>query len=277
MRRFRWAMVGVTCLVGAWQGTAATPEELRAEIRELKGKIADTKKQIDETRTQIGHDESAYGEYSRKHRAHLSEQEAEVDSLKHTHGDLQRRADSLAGAIATIRARQQQQVHLQTGTARQLVAYCDSLTDVVKQLPPGNVHAQLGALAFLRGELVGKAVDNVEAIERLWQILNALASSARSVEVYAGTSPVPDIAGQVDFVRLGHAYLAVVDNKGTAGALWATDGTKGGHWQSIDDPDQLTALRQCVRIRQGGAVPQLVNLPFEHAVARDTLSYEGGE
>jgi hypothetical protein len=254
---------------------AATEEELRAEIRDLKAKISQTRKRTEETRAKAGKDREAYDAYTAKHGRHVAAQRAEVDSLKRTHARLQVQADSLAGAIRDVRARQRGQTRRQDGMIRSLAFLCDSLVAVVKRLPPSNVTSQLGALQFLGGELASGAVDNVEAVERMWQIMDALERSAQSVEVYTGPSPVPEIPGQVSFIRLGHAYLALVDDKGSAAAVW-TVGDSAGAWLQLDDPAQRAALRQCVRIRQGGAVPQLVDMPFAHAIQSDTLSFQGG-
>ncbi|MBD3240642.1 MAG: DUF3450 family protein [Chitinivibrionales bacterium] len=276
MRRYAWLLVVACALCRFGSAAAATDEELRNEIRELEARIAETDKQIEAVRREEENERREFEQYRARHAQRLAEQRAEVDTLKQTHAHQQQRADSLAEAIADLRKAKQEQARRGRVLASRLEAYCDSVSAVVASMPPGNSKAQLDAVAFLRGELAAGAVDNIEALERLWQILDALSSAAQAVEVYNGPSPVTDIAGQVDYVRLGHVYLACVDQAGEAGALWIPAADSAGEWRRIRDVARLQSLRQAVRIRQGGAVPELVDLPFDHPVAADTLAFQEG-
>jgi hypothetical protein len=158
-----------------------------------------------------------------------------------------------------------------------LIKACNTLKEALVLLPPGNIKGQTSSLDFLLSELKTNAVDNVEAMERLWQILGALSEGAQSIETFSAQSPVSYISGQVDFVKLGYAYLAVVNEKGTKGALWKPmEDTLKGTWQEVDDPEQLLALKKCIQIRQGTIVPQIVDIPFKHPVHADQDSEKEG-
>ena len=85
------------------------------------------------------------------------------------------------------------------------------------------------------------------------------------------------ISGQVDFIRIGYAYLAIVNEKGSAGALWIPSAdSSGGNWVENKNPQQLLALKKCVNIRQGNSVPEIVGIPFNHPIHDDTQDKKGG-
>lgn len=274
MRHYGW-LLAVCVLARLCPAVGATEEELRGEIRELEAKIAETDKRIEAVGRDEQNEKREFEQYRATYARRLTEQQAEIDTLKQTHVRQQLRADSLAAAIQELRGAQRMQARQGRVLAARLQAYCDSVSAIVESMPPGNSTAQLGAVAFLRGELAAGAVDNIEALERLWQILDALTSAAQDVEVYTGQSPLGDIPGQVHFVRLGHVFVACVDEQGQKGALWVPAADSTGRWRTVNDAQHLASLRAAVRIRQGGAVPELVDLPFDHPIVTDTLSYQG--
>lgn len=251
-------------------------KELEKTIRELTNKIVTTKKQSQEIEKKIKQDQEAFAKYENQYQNHFSRQEAELDSLKNDYSRLQLRTDSLVQRIRQVKNRSHEFDLMQKQFTRVILASCTELSQSLQLLPPGNIHKQVTALEFLHSELSVHAIDNVEALERLWQILSVLSEGAQSIEVFPGQSPVPYISGQVDFIRLGYAYLAVVNEKGTAAAIWipAKDST-GGKWQENKDPQQLLALKKCVQIRQGNSVPEIVGIPFQHQIILDKKVGEG--
>ncbi len=262
-------------------GIAANEEsfpELEKEIKDLQKKIRSTKDNIKKVKKKVAADKKSFSSYENQQDRYFNRHQAELDSLKNDYSRLNSKTDSLAGDIQQTKNRQLELDLLQKKFTRLLLNACSEFKEILAKLPLKMVHNQISALEFLRSELSVHAVDNVEALERLWQIHNALSEGGQSVDVAPGQSPVPFIKGQVHFIRLGFAYCAIVNEKGSAGALWvpSADST-GGKWVEHSDPQNLLALKKCVGIRQGNAVPEIVGIPFQHPVKDDSPSEEGGD
>ena len=252
--------------------------ELESEIAELRKKIADTRDNIAQVKKKAEADARAFAVYEDQYTTHLKKQKAELDALKDDYKDLHAKTDSLAQRIQQVKAAQHELDLLQDRFRYILMQSCEELERAMHLLPPGNLHEQLHALRFLHSELSVHAVDNVEALERFWQILTTLSEGSQSIDVVSGQSPVPFITGQVDFIRLGFAYLAAVNEKGTAGALWVPHAdSAGGTWVKSLTPQQLLALKKCVDIRQGNTVPEIVAIPFRHPIHDDTGEEKEGD
>lgn len=251
--------------------------ELEKEIADLQKKIAGTKDNIKQVNKKTEADKKAYAKYSKQNDTHNKKQKDELDALKNDYRGLHARADSLAQRIQQIKARQHELDLVQDRFRNILIQSCEELERALGLLPRGNIHEQVNALKFLHSELSVNAVDNVEALERFWQILATLTEGSQTIDVVSGQSPVSFITGQVDFIRLGFAYLAVVNEKGTSGALWVphTD-SAGGTWVESLNPQQLLALKKCVDIRQGNTVPEIVSIPFKHPIRDDKNEQKGG-
>ncbi len=260
-------------------GVAAYEEsfpELEKEIKDLQKKIRNTQDNIKKVKKKIKADKKTFSSYENRQESYFNRHEAELDSLKSDYSRLHDKTDSLAGDIQQTKNRQHELDLLQEQFTRLLLKACSELKEKLAKLPLKMVHNQISAVDFLRSELSVNAVDNIEALERFWQIQNVLSESGQSVDVAPGQSPVPFIKGQVDFIRLGFAYCAIVNEKGSAGALWvpSADST-GGKWVEHTNPQNLLALKKCVGIRQGNAVPEIVGVPFQHPVTDDTPAQEG--
>lgn len=251
--------------------------ELEKEIKALQKKISTTKDNIKNVKKKIKADKQAFSAYQKQYKRYFNQQNAELDSLKNDYSRLQYKADSLSQSIQEVKSKQHELDLLQERFFQLSLNACKELKATLLRLPPGNTQNQINALDFLHSELSVKAVDNVEALARLWQILLALTEGSQSIDIFPAQSPVPFISGQVDFIRLGYAYLAIVNEKGTAGALWIPSAdSSGGTWIENKNPQHLLALKKCVKIRQGNAVPEIIGIPFKHPIHADTLYQKGG-
>ena len=251
--------------------------ELEKTIKDLKEKIKSTQEQIKQVKKKSEKDKEEFSEYESRNSNYLSQQQEELAKLKEDYDNIHRKSDSVSHIISQVKGRQRELDLQQEAFRGNLIKSCNTLRATLVLLPPGNIKDQISSLDFLRSELKTNAVDNVEALERLWQILGALTEGAQTIETFSAQSPVSFISGQVDFVKLGYAYLAIVNEKGTKGALWKPmDDTQKGTWQEIDDPEQVLALKKCIRIRQGTVVPQIVDIPFKHPIHADQDAEKGG-
>lgn len=251
--------------------------ELEKEMRELQNKIKSTKSNIKNVKKKIKADKKAFSAYQKQNNNYSNRQREELESLKNDYNNLQSKTDSLSQIIQKVKSRQREMDLLQERFSKLLLDACEELKQTIKMLPPGNIKSQLSSLEFLQSELSVKAVDNTEALERLWQILAALSEDSESITIFPSQSPVSFISGQVNVIRIGYAYLAIVNEKGTAGALWIPSAeSSGGNWVENKNPQQLLALKKCVNIRQGNAVPEIVGIPFNHPIQDDSQDNKGG-
>lgn len=251
-------------------------KNLEKTIKELNTKIANTRKQTHDIKEKIKNDNQSFLKYKNQYEDHFGRQKNELDTLKNDYSRLQVKTDSLVTRILEVKQQYAELDLLQNRFTQLILNSCKKLKETLLLLPPSNIQKQITAIDFLHSELVVKAVDNVEALERLWQILSVLSEGSQSIEVFPGQSPVPFISNQVDFIRLGYAYLAIVNEKGTSGALWIPPKDSiGGQWKEIENPQQLLSLKKCVNIRQGNSVPEIVGIPFKHAIISDTKDTEG--
>jgi len=261
-------------ICSAW---AESYPELEKEVRDLQNKIKSTKDKIRNVQKKIKADKKAFSTYQKQNDSYSNRQREELESLKSDYNSLQSKTDSLSQIIQQVKGRQREMDLLQEKFSKLLLDACEELKQTIVMLPPGNTQSQLSALAFLQSELSVKAVDNTEALERLWQILSALSENSQSINIFPGQSPVSFISGQVDFIRIGYAYLAIVNEKGTAGALWIPSADSSeGNWVENKNPQQLLALKKCVNIRQGNSVPEIVGIPFKHPIRDDAQVKKGG-
>jgi ABC-type transporter Mla subunit MlaD len=249
---------------------AGPRELLEKEAQELKSKIADTKAKINDTRGQMKRDVDQFGGYKGQAEKYNARVKSERDSLKHDYKSLQREMDQLSGNINATQSRQKELEQTRVSAGQVLLDACDRLKKIIATLPPGSARAQAAPLEFLRSEISAKSVENNEALERILQIYHTLDDIAQSIEVFQGPSTFDQIPGQVDFIQIGLAYLALVSDNGSAGALWVpTEDSTGGAWQKIDNATYLANLRKAVKIRGGNAVPEIVDLPFQHIVRQE--------
>ena len=251
--------------------------ELEKDVRELQNKIKSTKIKIKNVNQKIKADKQAFSAYQNQNNSYSNRQREELESLKNDYNGLKYKTDSLSQKIQKVKNGQHEMGLQQERFSKLLLDACIELKQTIVMLPPGNTQNQISSLEFLQSELSVKAVDNTEALERLWQILAALSEDSESITLFSGQSPVSFISGQVDFIRIGYAYLAVVNEKGTAGALWIPYAdSSGGNWVENKNPAQLLALKKCVNIRQGNSVPEIVGIPFKHPIHDDTQDTKGG-
>lgn len=261
------------CLLIAGAGNiwAQSEANLSNQIREIKRKIASVKDEIDRTESRTASDRTDFERYRSDYSHQSTQQQNRIDSLNADLESTRRGADSLTEVVTTLRTRQKEFILRGQSVTTVLARACDTLAIYLGRLPHNVVAERASALAFLAGEITAHSVDNIEALERFWQILDGIQRDGVSLDVFTGTSPLPSLPGQVSFVRLGLAWFALVNEAGTAAALWhSSDSTAGGIWVPIQDPAQCADLAKAVAVRSGNAVPQMVQIPVNNPLAAET-------
>jgi hypothetical protein len=275
------ALVGtvlVGLLVSAPPALARNKEEkqaIRKEIAELKTKIQSVKTDIEYVSSKIVEDEKAFGRYRKHFTKNNRELLEERESLKKEYRSLSRKTKELTRRAQQVKGRQGEYDLMHETLSEMLMAACDELLAALAEFPPTHVEKAKDATAFLRSEINAKSVDNMEAMERLWQVLGSVHGAGLRVDVFSGPSPDPSYGGNVDFIRLGHAYLACINSDGDWGAVWVPGADSAGTWQPVREETELMAIKKAVKRRQGKAVPTIARLPFRHPVVVDSTG-EGG-
>lgn len=268
--------IGLMCISAFSDDTLQLYEK---EIKELQRKIEGIDANIAQVENKIDDDSASFNAYQNHYDSYYAQLQAESDSLQKDYHDLYQQTDSLARSIQKVKNKQHEFDLLQNQLYKIIQLSCKELKKILQHMPPGICNTQLQSLQFLESELSVHAVGNSEALERLWHILLALADGAETIDIFSGPSPVPGITGHVDYIRLGFAYTAFVNEKATAAAVWIPDtsDTSGGSWQRCDNPQHLLALKKCIQIRQGSAVPEIVSIPFAHPIIDDSMLKKGTE
>ena len=246
------------------------------EIKILENKIEKTKNEIRETNNKTLEDEKSYLAYTKREASILNRYHGDIDSIKYDYQKLSKSADSILTMIRNIKTRQKEFELKKKELRKYILSICSKLKDEILLLPDGNIRNNINVLNFLAGELKTSSIDNVEGLERLWQIFLVLSESSGNAETYTADSPIQKLPGRFNYIRLGHFYLACVNETGTKGAIW-TQNNNEGKWKIIESPPLLGELKKCVDIKQGTLVPQIVNIPFKHTIKRSTESNTGDE
>ena len=240
------------------------------QIGELKSKIEIARKKTRDMRESMMEDERSFRAADSIHQTTLHRLLKDKDTLAQQSLHATRQADSVLLEIEDVRRRYAELKAKQSHFGDCMDKACREALTVLKTLPPANLENHLSALEFLQSEIAGKSVENPEALERFWQILHAVDDMARSIDVYTAPSPVAAIQGDVFFIRLGLAWLGIVDQKGGKAFVWQKDSAgQAGEWHAVADPVEAASMLKGAKIRQGNAVPEIVSLPIKTALDRE--------
>lgn len=240
-------------------------EELTKKLRESDVEVAGFQKKIEEENV-------SFTKYQQQFQTRYSQIENERLSLQNDYQNLHKQSDSLSLLIQSTREKQKSVDNIQTKFTAELVASTVQLEKTLQMLPPQFIKNQLQSVKFLNGEISTQTIDNAEGFERLWQILQSIADASTVTEVFAGQSDLKELSGAVDCIRIGYTYFAMVDEQGTAAAMWkpASDAT-GGAWDVRKEPEYVSSIQKCIKMQQGNVVPEIVIIPFAHKIIRDSV------
>jgi hypothetical protein len=254
---------------------SAQSSDYDGEIRDLREKIAQVRKKHAEVEEETGRDKQSFHTADSLQQSTIQRLTEEKTTLQRSYDQTEIRLDSLQAEIDDIERRCRNLVISGKQFSRTMGKACDWVLAALNRLPPANLRTHIGALQFLKSEIKGKSVDNVEALERFWQIFFAVDDLAGSVDVYTAPSPVPAVSGEMFFIRLGIAWLGVVDEKGTTAFAWHADTTDtAGAWLPVEHPTEVAAMLKCARMYRGNAVPEIVGLPFDQPLAVEDANGE---
>lgn len=209
-------------------------------------------------------DQKEFAEYENRTKKIIESIRVETDSIKNLTKGLRKTVDSLAAQITGLLSSKQEYDLLQENLRMRLIAECDSFFLVAKNLPPLVSASLVSSIQLLKAELISKSVSNIEAMNRLVQIANDIEDVNSQIQVVQESSPVPDIRGAVNRLRIGCVYESLVDEKGTKAAVWnGYDKNDKPLWTLITNPKECADILKAIQIREGKSLPDFVKIPFQ--------------
>ncbi len=167
--------------------------DIDKEIARIRKELADVSAQRQTIREEIVKENREYSDYQKRTQQRFETLKAEIDSLKGLNEQFVNQNDSLSALITTSEANKRQYDLMQDRFRERIKEGLDVHNKTATHLPPMIAKNNISAIAFLKSELTSKTVDNIEAIQRLAQILKDMEEAISSIQIVQGPSPVPDI------------------------------------------------------------------------------------
>jgi hypothetical protein len=242
---------------------SADVNNIQDEIARIRKEFAQVQTERARNRQEADRDRSEQEAYGLRIKTHRSSVEAETDSVKREIARTRAVGDSLRATLESIRNKQRQYDLLQNQFHLKMVESCDTFIEMARRMPPLAGATIVSSISFLKAELSGKAVDNVEALQRLEQMVRDLHEATMSLQDLQAAPPVPEIKTTASVIRLGAVFQAAAAEKGTMAALWqGSDNNGNPRWTIERNPTIAKAVFDAVAMRQGKALPAIVLLPF---------------
>ena len=240
-------------------GFAQEEVELENRLRQANKDIEQLEKERAKVRQATQEDYQQFKEYQQRARQQFGSLKKKNDSLNQIAAKLRSRNAGLGSNISGIKSRQREYDINQEKVRAKMEQLCDTLLRVTEVLSPMLSEKQASTIKFLKSEIHAATSDNLESMSRLFSILTELENRLMDIEVDQGASPLPNITGVVQKLRIGGIFEAVVNENGTQSALWNFQERK---WELVEDNDTSTRIRKAISIRTGKTVPELVSLPM---------------
>ena len=205
-------------------------------------------------------DLAEFKEYTKRTAGRLAAVKDETTTINQQITVEQRRNDSLAALINYANAQVKQVDMCQDAMREKLAVSCDQIIANLQSVPPMVRQNLIASAALLKNELRNKSIDNVEALNRMQQIMIRAEEVTGSIQVSQESSPITEIRGTVYRLRIGAFFEAVVNLKGEECAVWYGSGSPG--WKTIKDPAIASELLKAANIREGKSLPAFVKLPL---------------
>ena len=245
-------------LLLALPGSASAQKALDfdAEIKRKKNELARVAKQRAKVQKAIKQDKKDFDAYQARTKTRMDNIRSQSRDIRTEIGKLRKKYASLGATIGRYnRATRGYQLR-QKNLSKRLIQHCDTLLSLARTLPPMMSAKAAAVLDYLKSELKGGSVDNIEGLHRLVRIARKLDAQLMEIQVSQGSSPVPQITGTCYRLRVGGVFEAVV--KGEHAAVWDF-GERA--WVMLDDPKKAKLLLHAIEVRNGKQQPALVRIP----------------
>jgi chromosome segregation ATPase len=253
-------LLNAICLVSIAASLCfAQQGDRESEIKRLRKELMQMQTERQKNKTDRIKDLNEFKEYQKRTAERLAGVKSETNSINHQVAVQQRRNDSLAALINSANAQSRQAEMSQDALREKLIGSCDQIIANVQGIPPMVQQNLIASSALLKNELRNKAIDNVEALNRMQQILVRCEEVTGSIQVSQESSPIAEIRGTVYRLRIGTFFEALVNLKGEECAVWY-GGSEG--WKTINDLGVAAQILKAANIREGKSLPSFVKLPL---------------
>lgn len=239
---------------------AAEKADRETEIKRARKELTQLQTERQKNRLDMAKDVKKFKEYTKRTAERLATVMDETAAINQQITVQKRRNDSLAALINTSNQRVRQFEMSQDAMREKLALSCDRIISDLQNIAPMVRQKKIASLALLKSELRNKSVDNVEALNRMIQILISAEEVNGSIQVSQESSPISEVRGTVYRLRVGAFFEAVVNVKGDECAVWHGADAKG--WKTIKDPAVAAELLKAANIREGKVIPEFVTLPL---------------
>ncbi|MBD3420177.1 MAG: DUF3450 family protein [Chitinivibrionales bacterium] len=249
----------------SWQIEAADQYDLDEEINRIRRELNQVQAERQRVKEETVNDRKEFAEYVDRMRKRFETIKDETDSIRADIRTQQSKVDSLSALVNSTVAAQKQYELLQDNTRNKLMSGCSKMIGIANTFPPMASKTLTASLSYLQSELNSKAIDNVEGVNRLSQVIKDMTALTTSIQIQQGTPPVTSITGTAYRIRIGALFEAAANSKGTKAAVWdGYDDSGNPLWRLIDDPAVAANILLAVNIREGKKLPAFVKLPFNN-------------
>jgi hypothetical protein len=254
-------LTGAIFLLGMAASLAVGQQvDKESEIKRLRKELMQLQTERGKNKLDRIKDLTEFKEYAKRTAERLATVKSETNSINEQAIVQKRRNDSLAALINFANARTKQSEMCQDAMREKLTGSCDRIIANLQNIPPMVQQNLIASTALLKNELRNKSIDNVEAFNRMQQILIRSEEVSGSIQVSQESSPIAEIRGTVYRLRIGTFFEAVVNPKGEECAVWHGSGGMG--WKTIKDPAIASQILKAAQIREGKSLPSFVKLPL---------------
>lgn len=264
MRTFKNILTIIISACSHWMVpvNAAETADLEKEIARIRKELESVSSQRQIIKQESLNDSKDHDSYKTRFENRFRAATAEADSISALIHDHQKRRDSLSAVIANLSASQKQYDLLQENFRLRLIAICDHFVTQAAKIPPMSSKSITAPTVFLKSELTSRNTDNIDGLQRLIQIIDNHEELTRSIQIFQGISPTPDMAGTVYRLRIGSLFEAAVQPNGNKYALWnGTDSTGKEIWLTQADPEGAAQIFNAINIREGKTLPAFARVP----------------
>jgi chromosome segregation ATPase len=238
---------------------AFAQDDKEAEIKRVRKELMQIQTERQKNNKDRIKDITEYKQYAKRTAERLASVKDETASIKSQIAVQERKNDSLSALIGYAEAQVRQAEMSQDAMRQKLVGACDQIIANCQNLPPMVRQNLVASSALLKNELRNKNIENVEALNRMQQIMIRAEEATGSIQVSQESSPITEIRGTVYRLRIGAFFEAVVDLKGEECAVWYSDKPE---WTTIKDPAVAAEILKAANIREGKSLPSFVKLPL---------------
>ncbi len=265
-------LTGALCLLGIAASLAIAQQgDKESEIKRLHKELAQLQTEREKNRMDVAKDQTEFTEYGKRTAERLAGVKNETATINQQVAVQKRRNDSLSALVDYANARTRQAEMCQDAMRVKLAASCDQLIANLQSIPPIVQQNLIASAALLKNELRNKSIDNVEALNRMQQIMIRAEEVTGSIQVSQESSPITEIRGTVYRLRIGTFFEAVVNLKGDECAVWYGTGSPG--WKTMKDAAIAAQILKAANIREGKSLPSFVTLPL----VADANAEKGGK